>query len=202
MKLPQKSAAFAHRVAFSVYVERRLRREGLETLADEAASLRSTLTRLGRSWEDADVPIQEALADRDATDDALDTLAQLIRLTLAARSVDATEKAPYTQIFPDALRYYTQAPLDAQTARYGELKLRLEANLPAGDPLLAQTQSLDALLATWDAQVSALETARTQERMLRDQLDATSAEWDSLMERVYGTLVAEKGRKDAERFFP
>lgn len=202
MQLPRSSAAYPHRIRFSVYLERRLRRVGATALADEAKATRERLLSQGRAWEDSSTPVSEALADRDALDDGLDATAQTIRLQLASRSIDATQKAPYTLIFPDDLRYYTEAPLSAQTSRYQELKSRLLANLPADDAVLAQLPAFDALLNDWSAAYQAAEQARTQERMLRDQLEATTTEWASLMERIYGSLTAEYGRKSAEAFFP
>jgi hypothetical protein len=59
-------------------------------------------------------PVHDALADRDAADDALDTIAQNGRLGLASRSLDADKKAPYALIFHKGIAYYTAARLEDQ----------------------------------------------------------------------------------------
>ena len=202
MQLPYKSAAYPHRVAYSTYVERRLRRDGFDALAEQVRQARTSLLTLGRAWEDAALPIQEALADRDAADDALDNFAQQLRFELAGRALNATLVAPYTQIFPDTLKYYTSANLDEQVARYAELKTRLTTYLPAEDPLLAKVPTLDTLLSGWTSACTSLDQARTQESMARDQLEASTQSWETLMQQVYGELVAARGKKGAEAFFP
>lgn len=207
MQLPHRTAAYSHRVVFSTYVERRLRREGATTpafmsLADKVQKSRNELLSQGRAWEDAALPIQEGLADRDAADDALDSFAQQVRFDLAGRALNATQTTPYTQIFPDSLKYYTSATLDEQVARYTELKTRLTTYLPAGDAVLTMVPILDALLSAWTSACASLDQSRTQESMARDQLDAKTSGWETLMQQVYGELVAALGKKGAEAYFP
>lgn len=202
MQLPGKGSAYPHRIAFSVYVERRLRREGLNELADQLTSARAALLGIGRAWEDAAIPVQECMADRDSADDGLDALAIQLRFQLGARDINAKETAPFTQIFPEAIKYYTSANLDEQVARYSELKTRLLTYLPANDPLLTQVPVLETLLNTWSNAVAALELARTQETMAREQLESITQDWQTLLEKIYGTLISSYGKKGAEVFFP
>jgi hypothetical protein len=203
MRLPPASAHFSQRVRYGRYVVRRLRRARLGTLATDAEKVTTALLTLGRALEDADAPIQDALADRDASDDDLDEAAQTARLKLSARSADAVKTAPYTLIFPEGIGYYTAAPLDEEVKRYGELKQRLVENLPASDKVrAAAVTTIDAGLDGFSTAVKALDKARTDEALASTRLAAATEAWEKQMEKTYGALVAEQGKEKAERFFP
>lgn len=203
MRLPAASAHVSQRTRFGAYVARRLRRARLVSLAADVETATGRLLTLARTVEDADTPIQNALADRDAYDDDLDEAAQTARLKLAARSADAAKTAPYTQIFPQGIGYYTAAPLDEEVKRYGELKSRLEENLPATDKLRARTvAAIDAGLASWKTSAEALDAARTAESMASTRLHAATEAWEKQLEKTYGVVVSEVGRARADRFFP
>ncbi|MFT3773040.1 MAG: hypothetical protein QM820_47265 [Minicystis sp.] len=203
MRLPPATAHFSQPVTFGGYLGRRLRRAQYKTMAADVATATSTLLLAGRAWEDSEGPIQDALADRDAIDDDLDSAAQDARAALAGRSATAVKEAPYTMIFPDGVTYYTAAPLDEETKRYGELKARLVDNLPPGDDVRVKTVAvIDPNVKAFAEAVAALDQARTAQAMARTKLDAAREAWDRQMEKVYGALVAEFGKAKAERFFP
>lgn len=203
MRLPQPSAHCSHRVRFGRYVERRLRTDKRVSLADDVALSTTAVLSAGRGLEDTIGPVQEALADRDAADDALDAVAQTTRLGLASRKVGADKEAPYTLIFHKGIGYYTAATLDQEESRYGELKSRLVEHLPANDPVRASAcLAIDAGLVAFKAGTTALTTARNDESLAKTRLESAEEAWERQMTKVYGVLMAEIGRTAAESFFP
>jgi hypothetical protein len=203
MHLPPLNAHFSAYVHTGNYVARRLRRAKLTLLADDATLVTSAVLAAGRAREDADAPIQDALADRDAADDLLDDTAQDARAALAGRSASASKEEPYTLIFHSGSAYYTAAPLDEEVTRYGELADRLAKYLPAKDPVLvAAVPALGAGLDGFGTATAALGKARTAEAMKATDLAAAIDAWRTQMEKTYGALVAQLGKSKAERFFP
>jgi hypothetical protein len=163
----------------------------------------NALREAGRAWEDADDAIQDALADRDGADDDLDIAAQGARNTLAGRGVEAVTQAPYTDIFPEGISYYTAAPLDQEVKRYTEFKKRLAEHLPAADDVRKKTvKAIEAGLKDFNAGAAAVDDARTAEALASTKLAKMSDAWETQMEKTYGALVSEMGRAAAERFFP
>jgi len=168
-----------------------------------AVEVTAALKTAARSSEDALDGVEDALADRDALDDALDTATQEARNALAGRSLRAVDEAPYTLLFPQGIAYYTAAPLNAQTQRYGELRERAAQHLPADDAVRsALLPALDQGLAGWREAVTALDTARASASLAASALDQATDAWTRQMERTYGALVAELGKVAARRFFP
>jgi hypothetical protein len=203
VRLPASTAHFSAAVHVGNYVVRRLRRAKLTALADDADKATTQVLLAGRAVEDADKPIQAALADRDACDDDLDDAAQDARAALAGRSASAAKEEPYTLIFPEGSGYYTAAPLDEEVKRYGELADRLSKYLPAGDAvLLAAVPAIDKGLAGFTAAAALLGSSRTAEALAQTDLGAALKSWHTQMEKTYGALVAELGKSKAERFFP
>lgn len=203
MRLPPASNSYTSRFRFALYVARRLRRDRFAALATNVEAVNTALREAGRAWEDANGPVQDALADRDAADDDLDAAAQEVRLKLASVSVDAVKSAPYTQIFPQGIAYYTAATLDQEVARYNELKARVTESLPARDPMrISVTKTITENVAAYQAATAALEQARTAESMASTKLGSATEAWVRQMEKTYGALVAEVGRARAEAFFP
>ncbi len=152
------------------------------------------LSSLGRALEDADKPIQDAIADRDACDDNLDEGAQTFRANLAGRSADAATTTPYTRIFPEGISYYTAAPLDEDVARYGELKQRVEEHLPAADEARVKLVGvIDTGVHDFSAAAGALVKARTAESLASTRVSAARA-LARQMEKAYGALVSEVGK--------
>ena len=203
MRLPAPSAHFSQRVRYGNYVARRLRRARMLPLAADIEKTTALILLTGRALEDADKPIQDALADRDAYDDDLDEAAQASRLKLAARSTEAVKSAPCTLIYPDGVGYYTAAPLDEEVQRYGELKVRHEEHLAANDKVRSQTvTAIDAGLDGFRGAVDALTKARTAGSLAATRLTSATEAWEKQLEKSYGAIVSEVGRATAERFFP
>lgn len=203
MYLPPASAHYSRRVRVGRYVERRLRRAGRVDLADSVKAATTAVRQCGRLLEDADDPVQEALADRDAADDQLDDLAQDARAALAGRSADAAKKPPYNLIFHSGIGYYTAATLDQEVPRYGELAGRLAEHLPETDEVRKATiPALQAGIAAFTTASETLTKARTEEALAGTRLDAAEESWERLLTKVYGLLVADLGKAAAERFFP
>ena len=203
MQLPAESSQYTALVRWGRYLSRRLRTARLASLASECDAITNRLRDDGRASEDAEGPVQEATADRDAADDGLSDVAQESRHALAARSLDAVRKAPYTQVFPDGVAYYLDASFEAKVARFGELRARFEAHLPEGDELRAQvTPRIQAAVKAYKTADAALATARTHESIISTRVDATTTEWRLGMERIYGALIQQSGKVAAERYFP
>lgn len=203
MRLPHVNAHYSHRVRFGRYLERRLRTDKRVTLADDVALCTTNVLTQGRALEDTIGPVQEALADRDAADDALDGVAQAARLGLASRSVGADKNPPYTLIFHDGIGYYTAATLDQEEIRYGELKSRLVEHLPVNDAVRTSACiAIDAGIVAFKNATNALHAARTQESLAKTRLESSEEAWERQITKVYGLLMAELGRAAAESFFP
>ena len=203
MQLPHDNAHYSIRVEFGTYVVRRLKRAQFTTLAADAALATSDLKTKGRAWEDSAEPIQNAMADRDGADDDLDDNAQHARANLGGRSVSAAKEAPYTLIFPQGIGYYTAARLEDEVGRYTEFGARVSAHLPDGDSIKTPTlQANTQGIADFQAGTATLQQAALQRSMLRTGLLQAVEAWNKLMEKIYGLLVAELGKKAAERFFP
>lgn len=203
MQLPAESSSYTVRVRFGRYLGRRLRRAGLDVLAMDAEKATAALKAAGRAWEDADEPAQDAMADRDAADDALDVVAQEARNNLAGRGVGADKQEPYTLLFPLGIGYYIAAPLDEEERRFGELVERAEAHLPANDAVREVIVSrVKEGLASFQAAAQQLEKARTASALAATELDRASERWRKQMEKTYGAIIAERGKQEAERMFP
>src|SRR5690348_4630524 len=102
-------------------------------MAESVTKATLLLRTVGRALEDADDAVQDAIADRDAADDDLDTMAQEARANLAGRGATAVKEEPYTLVYHAGIGYYTAATLDEQHPRYMELKQRVTEHLPASD---------------------------------------------------------------------
>jgi hypothetical protein len=203
MQTPHVNAHHSHKVRFGRYVERRARRAKRDAMADDIRAATNAVRTTGRALEDTIDPVQEAMADRDAADDDLDTTAKTARLTLASRGLDADKKEPYTLIFHQGIAYYTAARLEDEEDRYGELKSRLAEHLPANDEVrISASAAIDTGIAAFKAGISALSTARTEESLAKTRLESAEEAWEKLMTKVYGILVSELGRAAADSFFP
>ena len=203
MQLPQDTAAYTKRVTFGRHVLTRLKRAKLTDQANAVEARNSQVKAAGRAWEDTDEVIQDAIANRDSDDDALDTTAKDFRFALASRSRQAAKEAPYTDIFPRGIEYYTEAPLDEEVDRYQELITRTEAHLPKEDSLRQETvKTLQHQLKSFTESHAAVAAARTQEGIARTRLLAAQDVWADLLEKTYGSLVEQFKKAKAEKFFP
>ena len=203
MKLPYENAAYSVVVKYARYVARRLRASGRLLLAAELQGEGLALRAKGRAWEDTEDALQDALADRDASDDTLDGEAQTARSALAGRGTTASKEEPYTLIFGEGIAYYTAAALDQEVPRYRELERRAAAHLPEGDAVRMQLQtSIPAGLVAFSAGVDALDAAETTQALARTELERADRNLRRQLEKVYGLLVTELGKAKADRFFP
>lgn len=203
MQLPRTSNHYSVIVACGRYVATRLNKAKLKDLAGPVKTTTDAVKKAGRAWEDSLEPVQEAMALRDAWDLDMDIAVQDLRLKQSAVSLDATRTPPYTQIFPKGVSYYTAAPLTEVPQRMEELLSRVQAHLPAQDPLrLAAESAIQAGLTGFNQAVKDLKTARTARLLSRSELDEAMDEWSMLLEKTYGVLVSRLGRKAAEAFFP
>lgn len=202
MRLPADNAAYDQLIAFGRYVTRRLRRKKMTALAQDAEAATTKVKSLGRAWEDAAEPLQDALADRDGADDDLDLIAKEIRQVMASRGLDAVKKSPYIDVFPQGIEYYTAAPLDEEEKRYGELQTRLEKFLPADDALRPRIEEIKEGIASFREASIAVDKQRGELAIGRSTLDGAIDSWRRYMNKLYGTLVSQVEKAAAERFFP
>jgi len=203
MQLPKETGSYLPLVRAGLYVSRRMRRDGRESLAIDLHTASITVRTAGRAWEDAGDNVQLGLADRDACDDTLDIVAQESRLSLASTGISAVKEAPYTQIFPEGIGYYTAALLGQEVARYSELKDRLVAHLDATNSVrVANVPRIETGLADYVNAAAALESAERVQLLVRTQLQHTMRSFIRQLEKTYGFLVSEVGKAKAERYFP
>jgi len=202
MQLPKDSAAPGVRVRYGRYTIRRLRRRGHDALADDLSAVTSALKAAARAREDAEESAEDARADRDAADESLDLVAQEARNTLAGRSLDAAKTSPYTELFPEGIGHYTAAALDAQEARYKQLRARAEAHLAKDDAVRkALLTGIDKGLDAWRAGRSAVDDALNDVAQAEVALAKATDAWTRQVEKTYGALVQSVGRTRAEAYF-
>lgn len=203
MKLPQEHSSAQVLVRFGSYVERRLLRAGYEAQASTVRAATVAIRNATRALEDLEQPEDAAMADRDAADDDLDETARLARLQLASSELGADKKEPYIRIYADGVGYFTRADLGEQEPRYTELISRLKAFLGETHPVrLGTVPTLERQLAAWKTSESNLLAARDQISLARVKRSAAIDAWRSEIEKLYGWLISEVGKKKAERFFP
>lgn len=194
---------FAGQVSRGRYVARRLKTAGLAAQAQQLLALAAAVRTAGRAWEDGHDPVDDAMADRDAADLALDTAAQEARFALASRGMHAVREAPYTDIFPDGIHAYIVAPLDEQVARYRDLVRRVNLHLAADDAVrVALVPKIEAGLAAWTGASDRLEAARAERAILRDALDKAIDALDRQLKKTRAALTVEFDARTAASFFP
>jgi hypothetical protein len=202
MKLPQPAAHYTHRVRSGRYTTARLKKA---RRTDQAASLEQATNKVktsGRKVEDSMDAIDTATAFRDAADGDMDDPTKHFRKQLAARSVRADKEPPYTAIFPQGIGYYIAATVGENVNRYNELITRVEANLPADDALrIALIPAIKAGIEEYKTASEDLAAARIALSMARTESDIAQDEWEILMVKIYGNLIADLGKQAAEKFF-
>lgn len=203
MQLPKESAHFSSVTRFVRYVSRRLRRAGKESLAKALLAAGITVREKGRAWEDTEDAVQDALADRDGSDDDLDLIARGVRTTLAGRSLTAVNEEPFILVFHDGLAYYTAASLEDEESRYNELSERLVAHLPANDTVRKTTPAqIKKGVAAFKAAEADLAKAERARGIARTELESVTRNALRQLEKVYGAIMAEEGKAAAESYFP
>jgi hypothetical protein len=203
MRLPRVDSSYEARVEFGAYVGARLEAAGLAELSTTVVEATKNVKSLGRALDDLEEPLQRAIALRDACDDLLDETAQTLRKKLAASSLDAEKKLPYTGIFPNGIGHYIAAPLDKQVARFQELQQRIGEHLDAADGIGKEALSIIVpRLQEWQGHETKVAEQRTAVAIARTRLEVAEEDWARIVNRVYGTLFADLGKKRAEQFFP
>ncbi len=199
----KNQGAYGGRVSRGRYVARRLKTAGQQQRAADLLALALAARAAGRAWEDAHDPVDDALADRDAADLALDTAAQEARFGLASRGMHATREAPYTDIFPDGIDPYVSAPLDQQAPRYRDLLRRVALHLAADDAVrVALAPRVEAGLAAWTAACDRLEAARAETALARGALEKAVDALDRQLQKTRAALTVDFDARTAASFFP
>lgn len=203
MQLPKDQSQYTVRTRFGRYAARRLKCARFDDLAEECSLATRSLREAGRAEEDTEDAVQDAMAARDAAGDTLASLVKDLRHALAGRSLNAAKEAPYTRVFPDGVEHYTAAPQGEVVARHRQLVYRMEQHLPAGDDLRARyPERITRAAEDYADAVTALEVARHAQREAGHRLDEAASAWNQTLVRAYGTLIARRGKAEAERFFP
>ena len=190
----------AKRVAYGMAVRGRLLRTKQAALAAPFEAAFEAVRAEARRVEDLEAEVQYACVARKGVALSLSREARQLRLRLAARSLDAVKKAPYTEIFPGGLRPLTEAPVREVVVRYMALAQRIELALAPDDPLRAETVArLRAGVQAYREATTQLERVRAAMRLARGVRD--SAVMDSVEQTwvLYGTLLARLGKKKAEQ---
>lgn len=203
MQLPKEGTHYSNVTRFGRYVSRRLRRAGKAALAKDVLSACTTVREKGRAWEDLEDGVQDALADRDGSDDDLDTIAQSARNTLAGRSLSAVKEEPYTLLFHSGIAYYTAAPLDAEESRYEELSERIAKHLPANDSVRKTAPpAIKKGIASFKSATADLDKAERARGIARTDLERATRNALRQFEKVYGAIMSDEGKAAAETYFP
>jgi len=202
MQLPPESARNATRLTYGRYVARRARRQKLPEVETEVKTATNALAAAALAEMAVEEARQEALADRDATDDDLDDVAKRHRQTIEGRATNANRERPYRDIYPDGIEYYTAAPLAEQASRYALLTRRYEEHLPEGDPVRAEAGLIEEGLLAWTAATQALTQAEIDVALAKGKTARAVDAWEDTLGRVYFRLAERLGKAKAERFFP
>ncbi len=203
MRLPQSTASYTRRVRYGRYLLRKLVHGRQGDLVQGLKDATGEVLAAGRAVEELRYDEAELLAQRDAWDDALDVQAREVHLALRSRGLNAHKERPFTQIFPQGLGYYTVASLKDQVSRYKLFMTALETSLAEDDPVRVSAMGvLREGVEGWEQAAEALASHRNKMIMARTELLLAQDDWERVVERIYGLLVAEFGRDGARRFFP
>lgn len=202
MQLPKKGAGASHHYRFALYTVRQLTLKGHSDLAAPIQEKTVSLLAQSRAWEDACAATYQSYADRDAADEALDALASTARLSLASRSLEADKEPPYTQIFPDGVRWYTRSPMDEEQSRYQLLCSLLEEYLGADDVIVtSHVPQLKAGMEAFKKATEVLTGYQQNETLVRTRLETAIDELSKLLTDAYGILLTRVGKLKAEAYF-
>lgn len=203
MQLPKENSHYSNVTRATRYVSRRLRRAGKAALAKDTLAAGVAVREKGRAWEDTEDAVQDALADRDGSDDDLDIIARGTRTTLVGRSLTAVNEEPFILIFHQGLGYYTAATLEDEESRYNELSERIVAHLPASDSVRKTAPAaIKKGIAAFKAAEADLDKAERARGIARTDLERATRNALRQLEKVYGAIMAEDGKAAAESYFP
>ncbi|MEQ1508353.1 MAG: hypothetical protein ABMB14_39345 [Myxococcota bacterium] len=146
--------------------------------------------------------MSRAIALRDLAAGDLDDTAREIQARIYGRSAHAKSQSPAIDLFPGGLGGYTDATIDERSPAFRLLLRRVGDHLPVTDPVRTEfAPVLARQLDAWDAALDAVTTANVELEVRRSARDRALTAWDQAMIQVYGTLVAELGKKKADRYF-
>ncbi|MFO0744114.1 MAG: hypothetical protein U1F43_00375 [Myxococcota bacterium] len=202
MRLPAASAQTAHRLRYSRYTARRLRRAKLPDDEAEVKAKAADLKAAVAAEAEAEEALQDALADRDAADDDLDDVAKRHRRSIEGRGTNANRERPYIDLYAEGIEYFTSAPIEEQDVRYRLLVKRYGEHLPDGDPVRAEAGLITAGLATWSEAKKAIDDAEIAAALAGAKTQRATEAWATSLTRLYHRLAERFGRATAERFFP
>ena len=202
MRMPARTTSNAVRLAFGRYVARRLRRARITGEEEEVRAATAALSEAGARLGDAELAVSDGLADRDAADDELDDTAKRHRQAIEGRGVNANRHKPYTDIYPDGVAWYLNAPLGDQVSRYELLARRYETFLAADDPVRAEAPLIRQQVSQWTAARAQVEQAELDVAMARAKVSGAVEAWEQTLTRLYFRLAEKYGKAKAERFFP
>lgn len=203
MKRYSSTSHYSQRVRDGVYIARRARQAGLDAQAAEILKETEAVREAGRVVENAETPVQEASAMRDASDDALDATVRTVHANLAGRSARAKYERPFTSIFAKGLEYFVDAPLNLIEPRTKEFQQLLVDNLTESDPVRCEFPSrIDTHLTAFIENSQLLSQARADKAAATARLDTAEDAFDRRMERFHGFLIEKYGKKQARAFFP
>lgn len=202
MQLPDAKASPEEHRKFSRSVLRRLRRAKMdaraETIVRDLVAMQAKVETLS-SAEDA---YADALDDRDLVDGEADEQVQQAALSIRSRSPNAAKEEPYTLVLPDGVDAVLDLPVPGIAAGLRGFARRLAANLSVGDPALFVIPTIEKLAGDYEQARAVAEDAEVSLANASASVDASKTHLRRTLERTYGELVAELGRKKAERFFP
>lgn len=202
MRLPARTTSNVARLTFARYVARRLRRARLTDEEGEVRAATTALSEASGALGEAELAVSDWLADRDAADDDLDDTAKRHRQAIEGRGVNANRDKPYTDIYPDGMAWYLNAPLGDQVSRYELLARRYETFLAADDPVRAEAPLIRHQVAQWTAARAQVEQAELDVAMARAKVQRAIEAWGQTLTRLYFRLAEKYGKAQAERFFP
>ena len=202
MRLPAKTASVSVRLTFSRYTARRLRRDKLSDEEAEVRAAAQVLSTTAAVETEVEFTAMDVIADRDALDDTLDAIAKRHRRAIEGRGTNANRERPYTDIYPQGIAWYTDAPLAEQQRRYELLVRRYEEFLPEGDPVRVEAPLLAEALEQWSATRGALDQADLHIAMARAKTEQARRAWEDTHTRLYFRLAERFGKAQAERYFP
>lgn len=203
MRTPAKTSSVRAHYLFGRYIARALDRDGQLDLLALIRVANQTMLQAERDREDAEVPVEEAICDRDFCDREIDNEARTFRVGLLSRGRNATREAPYIKILPNGISEYVQAPKGEQRTKYTLLIKRIEEFLGEGDTLrISAVPALQEKLDAW-LEASAVQDAQTAKLELsRGVRDSAIVEWEKVVVTVYGQLLGRVGKEKAEFYFP
>lgn len=196
------STSIDGRLDKSQYTIGRLRRAKFSDLERPLTGARGRYKAKKRAIEDAGEDVTLAIADRDATDDALDDAGKTAAAAIGGRSPNGRRERPYTDIFPNGIDAVAMATIEETGPAYVDFVDRAVKFLPEDDAVRAQVlRDIPPLVEQFAADRAAVTKAKAAQAMLQTEFNAEEDDLDRLYEKVAGALIVRVGKQKANRFF-